>query len=59
MTDSPIAVARFTSSGAVTPEVRRVLIDCWVDVTNAGGAAGFPFPPIDATHAASPATRSS
>jgi GNAT superfamily N-acetyltransferase len=22
------------------------LIDCWVTVSNAGGAAGFPFPPV-------------
>ncbi|MFI8370046.1 MFS transporter [Streptomyces sp. NPDC085466] len=22
------------------------LVDCWVAVTNAGGAAGFPFPPV-------------
>ena len=26
------------------------LIDCWIAVTNAGGAAGFPFPPVDAGH---------
>ncbi|MFE9737798.1 GNAT family N-acetyltransferase [Streptomyces sp. NPDC006477] len=36
----------------VTPELRRELVDCWVEVTNAGGAAGFPFPPIDAGLAA-------
>src|SRR4051812_32864052 len=30
----------------ITPAVRRDLIDCWVQVTNAGGAAGFPFPPV-------------
>lgn len=30
----------------VTPGVRRQLIDCWIAVTNAGGAAGFPFPPV-------------
>ncbi|MEW9528322.1 N-acetyltransferase family protein [Microbispora sp. NPDC049125] len=23
------------------------LVDCWIAVTNAGGAAGFPFPPVD------------
>jgi GNAT superfamily N-acetyltransferase len=25
---------------------RRGLVDCWVAVTNAGGAVGFPFPPV-------------
>ncbi|WP_443217920.1 GNAT family N-acetyltransferase [Pseudonocardia sp. TMWB2A] len=25
------------------------LVDCWVEVTNAGGAAGFPFPPVSET----------
>ncbi|PHQ49618.1 hypothetical protein BLA24_26730 [Streptomyces cinnamoneus] len=30
----------------VTPELRRQLTDCWTEVTNAGGAAGFPFPPV-------------
>jgi GNAT superfamily N-acetyltransferase len=36
----------------VTPALRRELIDCWILVTNAGGAAGFPFPPVDTTHVA-------
>ncbi len=36
----------------VDARLRHALIDCWVDVTNAGGAAGFPFPPIDAQQAA-------
>ncbi|MCT9931932.1 GNAT family N-acetyltransferase [Planotetraspora sp. A-T 1434] len=31
---------------AMSPELRRELIDCWVVVSNAGGAAGFPFPPV-------------
>ncbi|GIH52170.1 Acetyltransferase (GNAT) family protein [Microbispora rosea] len=26
--------------------LRRELVECWVTVTNAGGAAGFPFPPV-------------
>jgi GNAT superfamily N-acetyltransferase len=33
--------------GEVTAGLRRELIDCWITVTNAGGAAGFPFPPVD------------
>ncbi len=43
---------QLTSPDQVTPGLRRQLIDCWVLVTNAGGAAGFPFPPVDATHVA-------
>ena len=29
--------------------LRQDIIDCWMTVSNAGGAAGFPFPPIDAS----------
>ncbi|MFE1413348.1 GNAT family N-acetyltransferase [Streptomyces sp. NPDC058746] len=39
-------IIRFTDAGEVTPELRRRLIDCWIAVTNLGGAAGFPFPPV-------------
>lgn len=31
---------------------KRGLVDCWVAVTNAGGAVGFPFPPVDAAEVA-------
>ena len=33
-------------------ELRQELTACWVAVTNAGGAAGFPFPPVDVGHVA-------
>lgn len=32
----------------VSAGLRQDIIDCWITVTNAGGAAGFPFPPVDA-----------
>jgi GNAT superfamily N-acetyltransferase len=32
--------------GQTGPELSRELIDCWVEVSNAGGAVGFPFPPV-------------
>ncbi|MFI7146970.1 GNAT family N-acetyltransferase [Nonomuraea sp. NPDC050022] len=35
-----------TSPYEMPPELRRELVECWVTVTNAGGAAGFPFPPV-------------
>lgn len=43
-----------TTARDIDPDQRQALIDCWIEVSNAGGAAGFPFPPIgrrDATPA--------
>ncbi|MFE2940121.1 GNAT family N-acetyltransferase [Streptomyces sp. NPDC059255] len=39
---------QITDPHDVHPELRQELIDCWIAVTNAGGAAGFPFPPVGA-----------
>ncbi|WP_091115249.1 GNAT family N-acetyltransferase [Geodermatophilus dictyosporus] len=36
-----------TAVDAVDPELRRRLLACWTDVTNAGGAVGF-VPPVTA-----------
>ncbi|MFE9629401.1 GNAT family N-acetyltransferase [Streptomyces sp. NPDC006463] len=47
-----IDLRQVTAPGHVTPELRQALIECWIEITNAGGAAGFPFPPIDASQAA-------
>jgi GNAT superfamily N-acetyltransferase len=33
--------------GQVSARLRQEMIDCWITVSNAGGAAGFPFPPVD------------
>jgi GNAT superfamily N-acetyltransferase len=41
-----------TTAQDVDQDRRQALIDCWIDVSNAGGAAGFPFPPIDERGAA-------
>ncbi|MFE5941180.1 GNAT family N-acetyltransferase [Streptomyces sp. NPDC056480] len=43
-----LALRQATAPEDVSPELRNELLDCWIEVTNAGGAAGFPFPPIDA-----------
>lgn len=48
---------QFTDPGQVTPGVRRALIECWVEVANAGGAVGFPFPPVDAEEVGAVADR--
>ncbi|GAA2338378.1 GNAT family N-acetyltransferase [Streptomyces violaceusniger] len=52
MSADSLELHRATCPDDVDPRLRQALIDCWVDVTNAGGAAGFPFPPIDAQQAA-------
>lgn len=49
---TPLAFTQFTSPEQVTPRTRDALTDCWVEVSNAGGAAGFPFPPIARAQAA-------
>lgn len=45
---------RQVSGAEVGADLRRALVQCWVAVTNAGGAVGFPFPPVDA-HEVEPA----
>ena len=34
----------------VDQQTREQLLSCWREVTNAGGAVGFPFPPVDDEH---------
>lgn len=47
MTDERMPeLAQLTGAHEVTPDLRRRMIDCWIAVTNSGGAAGFPFPPV-------------
>jgi GNAT superfamily N-acetyltransferase len=48
---------QLTDPGQATPGVRQALIDCWVEVANAGGAVGFAFPPVDARQVAPVADR--
>jgi hypothetical protein len=31
----------------VSAGLRQEVIECWITVSNAGGAAGFPFPPVN------------
>ncbi|WP_327177336.1 GNAT family N-acetyltransferase [Streptomyces sp. NBC_01335] len=40
------ALTRITEMHEVSSDLRRQLVDCWIAVTNTGGAAGFPFPPV-------------
>jgi GNAT superfamily N-acetyltransferase len=39
-------IAQLTCPDDADPVVRREMTGCWIEVTNAGGAAGFPFPPV-------------
>jgi GNAT superfamily N-acetyltransferase len=45
-------IIQLTDPGDADPAVREELTACWIAVTNAGGAAGFPFPPVNAGHVA-------
>jgi GNAT superfamily N-acetyltransferase len=42
-------LGQYVDPAQVSAGVRRDIIDCWITVSNAGGAAGFPFPPVDAS----------
>ncbi|MEU3563992.1 GNAT family N-acetyltransferase [Kitasatospora sp. NPDC006786] len=44
--DAALHLVQTTDPQDVTAELRQQLIDCWIAVTNTGGAAGFPFPPV-------------
>lgn len=45
-------IIQLTNPGDAGPAVRREMTECWVAVSNAGGAAGFPFPPVSADQVA-------
>jgi GNAT superfamily N-acetyltransferase len=45
-------IIQLTDPHDADPAIRQQLTDCWIAVTNAGGAAGFPFPPVDARQVA-------
>jgi GNAT superfamily N-acetyltransferase len=45
-------IIQLTHPREADPVVRQELAACWIAVTNAGGAAGFPFPPVDIRHVA-------
>ena len=51
-TRSDLEIIQLTHPGDAGPAVRLELTACWIAVTNAGGAAGFPSPPVNASHVA-------
>ncbi|MCC3777296.1 hypothetical protein [Streptomyces sp. UNOB3_S3] len=44
--DTTPHLARISDPHDIAPGLRQELIGCWIAVTNAGGAARFPFPPV-------------
>ncbi|MGW8761461.1 GNAT family N-acetyltransferase [Streptomyces sp. NPDC055815] len=48
---------QFTSREALPAGLATTLVDCWTEVSDAGGAAGFPFPPVDPTEVAAAVDR--
>jgi GNAT superfamily N-acetyltransferase len=44
-----VVIEWLTSPKQVDEETRRGLAECWQGASNAGGAVGFPFPPVTIT----------
>jgi GNAT superfamily N-acetyltransferase len=42
-----LQLVQVTTASGMTAGLREALVDCWVAVTNTGGAVGFPFPPVN------------
>lgn len=54
--DSPL-FTQFTAPDALPDGLAAALADCWTEVSDAGGAAGFPFPPVDPAEVAAAVDR--
>ncbi|MFE4490953.1 GNAT family N-acetyltransferase [Streptomyces niveus] len=48
---------QITQPDQIGADIRRTLIECWTEVSDAGGAAGFPFTPVDPDEVAQAADR--
>jgi GNAT superfamily N-acetyltransferase len=44
--DLVLEFRQLTRADEVGSELLRELIECWITVSNGGGAVGFPFPPV-------------
>lgn len=42
-----LEIVQIRHPAEISDDLRQAAIDCWIEVSNAGGAAGFPFPPVD------------
>ncbi|MEU1232035.1 GNAT family N-acetyltransferase [Streptomyces sp. NPDC005828] len=54
--DSPL-FTQYTSPEELPDGLVPALADCWTEVSDAGGAAGFPFPPVDPAEVAAAVDR--
>ncbi|MER5709855.1 GNAT family N-acetyltransferase [Streptomyces sp. NPDC002122] len=45
--DNALHYTQLLTPDAVTAPLATALAECWIEVSDAGGAAGFPFPPVD------------
>lgn len=43
----PLTLQVLSRPADVGPALRAELLDCWIEVSDAGGAVGFPSPPVD------------
>jgi GNAT superfamily N-acetyltransferase len=43
----PVVLAQARAPENIDPGLREALTHCWAAVSDAGGAVGFPFPPVD------------
>ncbi|MEU2230984.1 GNAT family N-acetyltransferase [Streptomyces vietnamensis] len=56
-TDDTPLFTQFTAPDALPRGLAPALVDCWTEVSDAGGAAGFPFPPVDPVEVAAAVDR--
>ena len=45
-------IVQLTHPHDAGPALRQQLTNCWIAVSNSGGAVGFPFPPVSAQQVA-------
>ncbi|MFC9595912.1 GNAT family N-acetyltransferase [Streptomyces sp. NPDC056944] len=55
--DTAPVFTQFATPGALPVGLAPLLVDCWTEVSDAGGAAGFPFPPVDPAEVAAAVDR--
>ncbi|MFB7586350.1 GNAT family N-acetyltransferase [Streptomyces sp. NPDC056169] len=52
-----VLYTQLATADAVTGPLATALTACWIEVSDAGGAAGFPFPPVDPAEVAAAVDR--
>ncbi|MGW6392572.1 N-acetyltransferase family protein [Streptomyces sp. NPDC055103] len=55
--DNAPRYTQLTAPDAATDALRTALAACWTEVSDAGGGAGFPFPPVDPAEVAAAVDR--